>query len=75
MKTPMLVVQGEQDFRCTVTESLSLFTALQRRGVPSKLLYFQDEGHWVLKPKNRRVWWDTVLGWLEKRPGWSLKEN
>ena len=65
MKTPMLVVQGEQDFRCTVTESLALFTALQRRGVPSKLLYFQDEGHWVLKPKNRRVWWGTVLEWLE----------
>jgi dipeptidyl aminopeptidase/acylaminoacyl peptidase len=66
MKSPMLVIQGEQDFRCPVSEGLDLFTALQRRGVPSRLLYFEDEGHWVLKPKNRRVWWETVLGWLEK---------
>jgi dipeptidyl aminopeptidase/acylaminoacyl peptidase len=64
MKTPTLVIQGEQDFRCPASEGLSFFTALQRRGVPSKFLYFQDEGHWVLKPTNRRVWWDTVLGWL-----------
>lgn len=66
MKTPMLVIHGEQDFRCVTNEGLSLFTALQRRGVPSKLLYFPDEGHWVLKPKNRKVWYDTVLGWLSK---------
>jgi dipeptidyl aminopeptidase/acylaminoacyl peptidase len=66
MKTPLLVIQGEQDFRCVATEGLTLFTALQRKGVPSKLLYFPDEGHWVLKPKNRKVWNETVLGWLEK---------
>jgi acylaminoacyl-peptidase len=66
MKTPMLVIHGEQDFRCVTNEGLSLFTALQRKGVPSKLLYFPDEGHWVLKPKNRKVWYDTVLGWLSK---------
>jgi dipeptidyl aminopeptidase/acylaminoacyl peptidase len=66
MRTPILVVQGEQDFRCPVSEGLNMFTALQRRGVPSRFLYFPDEGHWVLKPTNRRVWWDNVLGWLEK---------
>jgi len=66
MKTPMLVIQGEQDFRCVVTEGLTLFTALQRRGVPSRLLYFPDEGHWVLKPRNREVWYETVLGWIGK---------
>ena len=48
------------------SEGLALFTALQRRGVPSRLLYFPDEGHWVLKPANRKLWWDTVLGWLER---------
>ena len=66
MKTPMLVIQGEQDFRCPASEGLTLFTALQRRGVPSQLLYLPDEGHWVLKPKNREMWYGTVLGWLEK---------
>ncbi len=66
MKTPMLVIQGEQDFRCPASEGLNLFTALQRRGVPSRLLYFEDEGHWVLKPRNREVWWRNVLGWLER---------
>jgi dipeptidyl aminopeptidase/acylaminoacyl peptidase len=64
MRTPMLVIQGEQDFRCPVSEGLGLFTALQRRGVPSRLLYFPDEGHWVVKPANRQLWWETVLAWL-----------
>ncbi len=66
MRTPMLVVQGEQDFRCTVSEGLGLFTALQRRGVPSRLLYFPDEGHWVVKPANRELWWATVHEWLAR---------
>ena len=65
MKTPMLVVQGEQDFRCTIPEGLGLFTALRRKGVPARLVYFPDEGHWVQKPRNREVWWREVLGWLE----------
>ncbi len=63
-KTPMLVVQGEQDFRCPASEGLSLFTALQTMGVESKFLWFPDEGHWVLKPANSQVWYDNVLGWL-----------
>lgn len=64
--TPMLVIHGEQDFRVPVTEGLQLFTALQRMGVDSKLLYFPDEGHWVLKPQNSELWYKTVLGWFEK---------
>ncbi len=66
METPMLVIQGEQDFRCTAAEGLGLFTGLQRRGVPSRLLWFPDEGHWVVKPANRELWWETVHGWLER---------
>ena len=66
MRTPMLVVQGEQDFRCTAAEGLGLFTALQRHGVPSRLLWFSDEGHWVIKPANRELWWSTVHAWLAR---------
>jgi len=65
-KTPTLVVQGELDFRVPVDQGLQLFTALQRRGVPSKLLYFPDEGHWVLKPQNSKLWYQTVRDWLDQ---------
>jgi dipeptidyl aminopeptidase/acylaminoacyl peptidase len=65
-KTPMLVVHGARDFRLPETEGFSVFTALQRRGVPSKLLYFPDENHWVLKAKNSILWHDTVIGWLDQ---------
>ena len=63
-KTPGLVVQGELDFRVPVAEGLQFFTALQRRGVPSKLLYFPDEGHFVLKPQNAELWWKTLHEWF-----------
>src|SRR5216684_992993 len=63
-KTPTLVIHGERDFRVPYTEGLQFFTALQRQGVPSKLLLFPDEGHWVLKPLNSELWYKTVLGWL-----------
>ena len=65
-KTPMLVIHGEQDFRVPVTEGMQLFTALQRIGIPSKLLYFPDEGHWVLKPQNSELWYKTVLDWVDR---------
>lgn len=65
IQTPMLVVQGELDFRVPDGQSIQLFTALQRRGIRSKLLYFPDEGHWVNKPQNSRLWYQTVLGWLD----------
>lgn len=65
-KTPTLVVHGELDYRVPIGEGIQLFSTLQRRGVPSKLLYFPDEGHWVLKPQNSELWYKTVLGWLDQ---------
>ena len=65
-KTPMLVIHGALDFRVADTQGLGTFTALQRRGIPSKLLYFPDENHWVQKPANSILWHDTVLDWLDK---------
>ncbi|MBV9958139.1 MAG: S9 family peptidase, partial [Acidobacteria bacterium] len=65
-KTPMLVIHSELDYRVPVGEGLQLFTALQLQGVPSKLLYFPDEGHWVLKPQNSQLWYNTVIGWLNQ---------
>jgi dipeptidyl aminopeptidase/acylaminoacyl peptidase len=64
MKTPMLIIHGERDYRVPFGQSLQLFTALQVQGVPSKLLMFPDEGHWVLKPGNSRIWHAYVLDWL-----------
>ena len=63
-KTPTLVIAGERDFRVPYTQSLEFFNALQRQGVPSKLLIFPDEGHWVLKPQNSQLWYKTFLDWL-----------
>ena len=63
-KTPQLVIHGELDYRVPVTEGMQMFTALQRRGIPSKFLYFPDEGHWVLKPANSSFWHATVFSWL-----------
>jgi dipeptidyl aminopeptidase/acylaminoacyl peptidase len=65
IRTPMLLVEGALDFRVTEGQAFQLFTALQRRNIPSKLLYFPDEGHWVLKPQNSQLWYKTVLGWLD----------
>jgi dipeptidyl aminopeptidase/acylaminoacyl peptidase len=63
-KTPTLVIHGVKDYRVVYAQGLSTFTALQRQGIPSKLLIFPDENHWVLKPANSLQWHDTVLGWL-----------
>jgi dipeptidyl aminopeptidase/acylaminoacyl peptidase len=63
-KTPTLVVAGERDYRVPYTQSLEFFSALQRQGVPSKLVIFPDEGHWVLKPQNSQLWYKTFLDWL-----------
>ncbi len=71
-KTPTLVIHGELDFRVPVSEGLQMFTALQRRNVPSKLLLFPDEGHWILKPQNSELWYRTVIEWFDtylKAPG------
>ncbi|BBB12087.1 S9 family peptidase [Sphingopyxis sp. FD7] len=63
-KTPMLVITGEKDFRIPYSQGLAAFTALQRRGVPSQLLVFPDENHWVLKGANSVQWHQTVFNWL-----------
>ena len=68
-KTPMLVITGEKDFRIPYTQGLASFTALQRRGVPSRLVVFPNENHWVLKPRNSRQWYGEVLGWMDKWTG------
>ena len=65
-KTPTLVVHGQLDFRLDVSEGFQLFTTLQRLKVPSKMLYFPDEGHWVLKPQNSRLWYKTVNDWVDQ---------
>jgi len=64
-KTPMLVIHGELDYRVPLEQGLSTFTALQRRGIESKLLVFPDEDHWVLRPANSLTWHREVLGWLD----------
>lgn len=65
-KTPTLVTGGQLDYRVPYSEHLSMFTALQRMNVPSRLVMFPDEGHWILKPQNQRFWWGQVQGWLGK---------
>lgn len=65
-RVPMLVIHGEQDFRIPLEQGLAAFTALQRRGIPSRFLEFPDENHWVLKPQNSVLWHDTVNTWLKK---------
>jgi dipeptidyl aminopeptidase/acylaminoacyl peptidase len=65
-KTPMLVIHGAKDYRVVDTQGLSTFTLLQRKGIPSQLLYFPDENHWVLKPHNSILWHETVLAWLDR---------
>jgi dipeptidyl aminopeptidase/acylaminoacyl peptidase len=69
-KTPTLVVHGQLDYRLDVSEGFQLFTTLQRLGVPSKMLYFPDEGHWVLKPQNSQLWYKTVNDWVDQ---WTKK--
>jgi dipeptidyl aminopeptidase/acylaminoacyl peptidase len=63
-KTPTLVICGERDYRVPYTQSLEFFNALQRQGVPSKLMVFPDEGHWILKPQNAQFWYKTFFDWL-----------
>jgi dipeptidyl aminopeptidase/acylaminoacyl peptidase len=65
-KTPTLVIHGQRDYRLDVSEGLQLFTTLQMEGVPSKMLYFPDEGHWVQKPQNSQLWYKTVNDWVDQ---------
>ena len=68
-KTPTLVVHGQLDYRLDLSEGLQLFDTLQLEGVPSKMLYFPDEGHWVLKPQNSQLWYKTVNDWVDQWTG------
>jgi dipeptidyl aminopeptidase/acylaminoacyl peptidase len=68
-KTPTLVIHGQLDYRLDVSEGLQLFDTLQLLGVPSKMLYFPDEGHWVLKPQNSQLWYKTVNDWVDEWTG------
>jgi dipeptidyl aminopeptidase/acylaminoacyl peptidase len=65
-KTPTLVVHGELDYRVPLEQGLGMYTALQRQGVPSRLLVFPDEGHWVLQPANSVRWYQEVIGWIDR---------
>jgi len=68
-KTPTLVIHGQRDYRLDVSEGFQLFTTLQMEGIPSKMLYFPDEGHWVLKPQNSQLWYKTVNDWVDQWVG------
>lgn len=69
MKTPTLVITNQLDFRVPVDQGLQLFTALRRNGVAAEALVFEDEGHWVLKALNSKLWHETVFGWMNKHLG------
>ncbi|HLI23956.1 MAG TPA: prolyl oligopeptidase family serine peptidase, partial [Acidimicrobiales bacterium] len=64
--TPMLIIHGERDYRCPVGESLRLWTDLMRRGVECQFLWFADENHWVLKPGDVTVWYETVFAFIDR---------
>ena len=65
-KTPTLVIHSQRDMRLDVSQGFEMFTALQRLGVPSRMLYFPDEGHWVLKPQNSQLWNEVVGDWCDR---------
>jgi dipeptidyl aminopeptidase/acylaminoacyl peptidase len=65
-KTPTLVIHGQKDYRLDVSQGFDLFTTLQMEGIPSEMLYFPDEGHWVLKPQNSQLWYKTVNDWVDR---------
>ena len=64
-----MVVHGAQDFRVVDTQGMSTFTALRRRNVPARFLWFPDENHWVLKPQNSQRWHAEVLSWIDRYTG------
>jgi dipeptidyl aminopeptidase/acylaminoacyl peptidase len=65
-KTPMLITHGAMDFRVPESEAFQTFTTLQRLGIESKFLYFPDESHWIQKPQNARLWWNTIFDWFKQ---------
>ncbi len=73
--TPTLIIHSQRDYRLDISEGFQMFTALQRLGVPSKMLYFPDEGHWVLKPRNSELWYETVNDWCDRWLGMGKYES
>jgi dipeptidyl aminopeptidase/acylaminoacyl peptidase len=73
-KTPTLVMHGEKDYRVPVTQGFEYFSTLRLKGVPTRLVYFPDENHWILKPQNSRLWYREFFGWLEKYIGAGASE-
>jgi len=71
-RTPTLVLHGEGDFRVPVGQGMQMFTALQRHGVPSRLVLFPDETHFISTPQNARLWWNEIYDWIEK---WIQRDN
>lgn len=63
---PMLIVQGGHDYRVSEAQSISAFTALQRRGILSRILYFPDENHWILNPLNSLTLYEEVFDWMQQ---------
>jgi len=74
-KTPTLVIHSQLDYRLDVSEGFQLFDTLQLLKVPSEMLYFPDEGHWVLKPQNSQLWWKTVNAWVDKWTGTTASSH
>ena len=68
-KTPTLVLHGEKDYRVPVAQGFAYYNTLKQKGVPTRLVYFPDENHWVMKPQNALLWHREVFGWLEKYVG------
>lgn len=68
-KTPTLVIHGEKDYRVPVTQGFEYYATLRLKGVPTRLLYFPDENHWVAKPQNSRLWHAEFFAWLDKYIG------
>ncbi len=64
--TPTLVIHGQLDYRVHLSQGQQMFSALRRRGVPARFLYFPDEGHWILKPANYRMWYSQMFRWLDE---------
>ena len=67
--TPMLIIHGEKDYRVPYTQALNLHGVLTGKGVPSRLVVFPKENHWILSPQGAVIWWEEVHGWLEKHIG------
>ena len=65
-KTPELVVHGGRDYRVVETQGMGTFTALQRKGIPSRFVYFPEENHWILKPGDTKRWHEEVLSWIDR---------